>query len=56
MGGSAVAGHAPEFLSPSDRLLRWLVNLSDLRLSLYMLALAATTAATLLVIDRQFFG
>ncbi len=51
-----MTGHAPEFLTPSQRCLNWLSNLSDVRLSLYMLALAAAIAAALLIVDRRLFG
>lgn len=49
-----MAGHAPEFLPTTRRIMRWFANLSDLRLSLYMLVLAIVIAAMLYVVDRQF--
>jgi hypothetical protein len=51
-----VAGHAPEFLPPSQRLLCWLAGISDLRISLYMLIATGLIAAMLYMVDRRFFG
>jgi hypothetical protein len=42
-----MAGHAPEFLTSGRRLHRWVVDLSDLRLSLYMLLASAVIGAVL---------
>ena len=51
-----MTGHAPEFLTPGRRCLNWLSNLSDVRLSFYMLALAVAIAAALFVVDWRLFG
>ncbi|MFQ5423009.1 MAG: hypothetical protein ACE5F9_03415 [Phycisphaerae bacterium] len=53
-----MAGHAPRLLH-DDALngrAHWLDTLSDLRISLYMLILAAVAAALVLALDRRFFG
>lgn len=49
-----MAGHAPDLL-PTNRWLRWLTDISDARLSFYMLVLAAAIAAVLYVVDQRFF-
>lgn len=54
-GANVVTGHAPEFLTPGRRCLNWFSNLSDIRLSLYMLALALAIAAALFVVDWRLF-
>ncbi len=51
-----MAGHAPEFLPPTQRWLRWLADISDLRISLYMLVATGLIAAMLYMVDRRFFG
>ena len=51
-----MAGHAPEFLTPSERLARWMGNASDLRISLYMLGLAIAVAAILYLINQRLFA
>ena len=50
-----MAGHAPELLSPGRRFLRWLADLPDLRLSVYMLILAVLIAAVLYTVDQRLF-
>jgi hypothetical protein len=45
-----MAGHAPEMHSPGERLWRWLADLSDLRLFLYMLVLAALISSGILML------
>ena len=47
LGGSPVAGHAPEMTPLSGRVVQWFLNLSDLRLSLYMTFIAALIAASI---------
>jgi hypothetical protein len=49
-----LAGHAPELLSPSERLRRWLNSASDTRLSLYMLGVALFIAFAVIVLFRPF--
>lgn len=51
-----MAGHAPEFLTPSERLARWMGTASDLRISLYMLAVAFTIAAVLFLLNQRLFA
>ena len=51
-----MAGHAPEFLTPRRRLWRWLANLSDLRISFYMLLFALLVAAALYMVNRQLLS
>ncbi len=46
-----MAGHAPELLSAGERLTRWFADVSDLRLSVYMILLAVAIVATVLLID-----
>jgi len=47
-----MSGHAPEIRNHDRRLREWLLELSDLRLSLYMLLLALALAAGFLLLDR----
>jgi hypothetical protein len=56
MGGDGMAGHAPELLTPSRRFVHWLSNLSDLRISVYMLLLATLVATILYVINVAAFS
>ena len=51
-----MAGHAPELLSPGERLWRWVADLSDLRLSLYMLLLALLIASAIWLLDGVLSG
>lgn len=51
-----MAGHAPEILTPTERLQRWLAESSDVRLSLYMLVIAAVVVGAVLVVDRGLLG
>ncbi len=48
-----MAGHAPEIPSARTRLWRWLADLSDLRISAYMLLLAAAIAAAVYFLNRD---
>lgn len=50
-----MAGHAPQSLPARRRFERWLGELSDVRVSLYMLTIAGTVAAILYLVNRQFF-
>ncbi len=49
-----MSGHAPEIPTGRRRLREWLLDLSDLRLSVYMLLLALLLAAGFLLLDRSF--
>ncbi|HKQ46723.1 MAG TPA: hypothetical protein VJZ71_01490 [Phycisphaerae bacterium] len=51
-----MAGHAPEFLTPSERLARWMGTVSDLRISLCMLAVALAVAAILYLVNQRLFA
>ena len=51
-----MAGHAPEFPSPRVRLWQWLTDLSDLRISAYMLLLALAIVAGFYLINRDVFN
>lgn len=56
VGGRILAGHAPEFMTPSERLARWMGSSSDLRISLYMLVLAIAVAAVLFLLNQRLFA
>lgn len=56
LGDRVLAGHAPEFLTPTERLARWMGSTSDLRISLYMLALAFAVAAILYLVNQRLFA
>jgi hypothetical protein len=43
-------------MTPSERLARWMASSSDLRISLYMLALAIAVAAILFLINQRIFA
>lgn len=47
-----MAGHAPEMRPPGERMLDWIEEVSDLRLSVYMLAVALVVAAVLYVAEK----
>lgn len=51
-----MAGEAPELLPEEGRLRRWLGDLSDARLSAYMLLAAALVGVLLLAADLLLFG
>ena len=55
IGGGPLAGHAPKFVSPAGRFLRWVLGLSDLRISLYMLLGAAAVCLALGTLDYALF-
>jgi len=43
-------------LPPGQRLERWVADLSDLRISIYMLIMALMVVALLLLVDRRLFA
>lgn len=51
-----MAGHAPEFLSTTERLSGWIDEVSDYRLSLYMLATASIVALLFYVVSARVFA
>ncbi len=48
-----MAGHAPDMHSNERRLEQWLVEASDLRVSLVMLFMAAAVIAALYLLDQR---
>ncbi len=50
-----MAGEAPNFLPDEGRLGRWLRNVTDMRLAIYMVGMAVAIAAMLLFVDAQMF-
>lgn len=48
-----MAGEAPNFLPDEGRLARWTRNVTDTRLALYMVSVAAVIAAVLLFVDAR---
>ncbi len=44
------------FIGDRGRFKRWLIGLTDGRLSAYMLLLAGLIAAILFIVDRKLFG
>lgn len=48
-----MAGHAPEFHSRTERLWQWLDEVSDFRLSLYMLVTASLVAVLLYLVESR---
>jgi hypothetical protein len=51
-----MAGYAPELPSPGERLWRWVADLSDFRLSLYMIALAVLIGSVIALLDHALSG
>lgn len=51
-----VAGYAPEFLPPGRSLSRWLTDLSDSRISLYMLLGALAIVVALYLLDKHILS
>lgn len=47
-----MAGHAPELRTSGERFFRWISNLSDLRISLYMLFVASLVLAINYVVNN----
>lgn len=47
-----MAGHAPEMRPPGERMLEWIEEVSDLRLSVYMVMVALVIAAALYVVEK----
>lgn len=50
-----MAGHAPEIVPFGRRLEQWLVDLSDFRISAYMLLAAGAIGVMLYLLDQRVF-
>ncbi|HWL91954.1 MAG TPA: hypothetical protein VNT79_00320 [Phycisphaerae bacterium] len=50
-----MADHAPRSSSGTERLMQWVDDVTDARLSFYMFALATLVLAGLYLIDRSLF-
>jgi len=55
-GGPAVSDHAPGTHQVPRRLVRWIDDLSDVRISLYMLATAIVAGVVIYAVDRGLLG
>lgn len=51
-----MAGHAPRLSRPANRPFNWFKDLSDLRISVYMLILAAAAIGAVYALDQRLFG
>lgn len=51
-----MAGHAPEIQSPGERIQRWIMGLSDARISLYMLLATMLVGVLMFLVDRKLLG
>ncbi len=51
-----MAGHAPEILPPGERIQRWIMSLSDARISLYMLLATVLIAGLMFLVDRKLLS